>query len=164
MATEMRETINGQARMTHESPARWRAAFHRAAADALDLFEVIGMPGFFAVTSSADPSLVYLATSTTCTCRAAIEGDNVCKHRAAVRAALGTLGPAPALAPVAGVMQDRPAPAVCAACHGRKTVLFGDEHHWPYEVRCPRCKGSGIAPIPKWAPAADAEPVALAAD
>lgn len=101
-------------RIAPESPARWFAAFERSVAAAVDLFEVAGQPGLFAVTSVSCAGTVHLTDGVTCTCHAALAGDAVCLHRAAVRAALDTLpeGPEPpAPAPVA-------APAPCRLCHG----------------------------------------------
>jgi hypothetical protein len=95
-----------------ETAERWQAALERATDHALDVFAVSGLADTFAVTSASDPSIVYLTTATTCGCPAALAQDEVCQHRAAVRAALGLLEAAPATDHV-------PATIDCPACFGK---------------------------------------------
>jgi hypothetical protein len=144
-----------------ETPERWQAALQRAADHALDLFEVAGQPGVFAVTSSRDAGLVYLATATSCGCEAALSGDAVCQHRATVRAALGLLPDVVENFPQRG---ETAASIDCPVCGG-KGFDYAETHGgagWPDRIACRRCDGSGrvtVAIVRRVEPAA-----AMAAD
>jgi hypothetical protein len=90
------------------------------------------------------------------TCEAAVAGDPVCMHRAAVRFVLGWLTlPEPT---------DTAATVDCGACSGRgwsyAEAMGG--RTFPDQIVCDRCKGAGQMPvrIRTLAPA----PVAAAAD
>lgn len=140
-----------------ETPQRWQAALRRAADNALDLFEVAGLDGAFAVTSASDPSLCYLTTATSCGCPAALAQDEVCQHRAAVRSALGMLAPAP-------VADATPATVDCPACRG-KGWSYAESmggHGWPDQLPCRKCDGSGQVGV--WLTTTVPAALAMAAD
>lgn len=78
-------------RTRHATPARWQAALQRAMVANLAYMELTGTDGAWAISSTRDDERGYLATTHTCTCQAALSGDEVCLHRALVRALTGTM-------------------------------------------------------------------------
>ncbi len=66
--------------------ARWYAALDRARAN-ITLYR--SDDGQFNATSSRNPNTLYPVGATRCACEAAVNGDPVCQHRAAVRSHLG---------------------------------------------------------------------------
>lgn len=82
-------------RTRQATPARWQAALQRAMAANCAYMQLEGAGGAWAISSTQDDERGYLATTHTCTCQAALSGDEVCLHRALVRALTGTM-PEPA--------------------------------------------------------------------
>ncbi len=78
-------------RTRHATPARWQAALQRAMVANLAYMELTGSDGAWAVSSTRDDERGYLATTYTCTCQAALSGDEVCLPRALVRALTGPM-------------------------------------------------------------------------
>ena len=76
------------------TPARWQAALRRALAEGCQLRQ-LATSGVAVVTSGTDASLAYVVTGADCECRAAQEGDPVCKHRALYWHRNGVLDPEP---------------------------------------------------------------------
>lgn len=74
-------TSEGEARAL-----RWEAALKRANVAGVKVYRV--SPGQFVVTSATDGRIAYLTDGEVCSCPAAMSGDPVCLHRAAVRAHL----------------------------------------------------------------------------
>lgn len=122
------------------TPERWAKAAERARAEGVQVRQVAST-GQWVATSGSDANVAYLmeVTGTVahgCSCLAGVNGDPVCKHRAAFYLAAGLLGPEPPT-PAA------PAPAAtCPACGGRgermETVGWrGWEVVWH---PCPRCR------------------------
>ena len=122
------------------SPERWAKAAERARAEGVQVRQVAST-GQWVATSGTDATVAYLmdVTGTVahgCSCLAGVNGDPVCKHRAAFYLAVGLLDPEPPT-PAA------PAPAAtCPACGGRgermETVGWrGWEVVWH---PCPRCR------------------------
>jgi len=90
--TEM-QTVQVQAparRTTADTPARWERAIERAFANGVEPLQVAGT-GEWVVTSASRVSTVYRTDGRRCECEAALAGDPVCQHRAAVRYVLGWL-------------------------------------------------------------------------
>jgi len=95
-----------------ESPERWRAALYRAFAAGVEPLQV-GHTDRWVVTSATRLATVYETDGVSCGCEAALAGDPICQHRAAVRFVLGRLGldpePAPSPRPLAKqYLHDRP--------------------------------------------------------
>ena len=122
------------------SPERWAKAAERARAEGVQVRQVAST-GQWVATSGTDATVAYLmdVTGTVahgCSCLAGVNGDPVCKHRAAFYLAVGLLDPEPPT-PAA------PAPAAtCPACGGRgermETVGWrGRDIVWH---PCPRCR------------------------
>ena len=105
------------------SPDRWTRALERARAEGIRLQRGADA-GTFRVISG---SHTYTATADACTCLAGQHGDDVCKHRAAVRSALR--------------LSARSASVPCVACAASGWVWMN-----PETVRCERCDGTGHVP------------------
>lgn len=119
------------------SPERWQKALDRAIAQGVTVRQLAC--GVWTATSGTNPTAAYAVTLFDCECRAAAEGDPVCKHRAALADELGYLEP-----------RDDPAPATitCPVCHGTGTP--------PADLgrTCPMCGGAGgYVPGQPWQPA-----------
>jgi hypothetical protein len=112
-----------------ETRERWERALARALAAGIDILEVGGAAGAWAVESQSRPGVVFLvdAAGATCTCEAAAGGDGVCAHRALARFVAGTLA-----LPT----------ETCPACRGEGVEGVG----WtlaPDLVTCSGCNGAG---------------------
>jgi hypothetical protein len=111
-----------------ESAERWLKALARAISSGVDPLTVAGSDAFV-VESTSRPGVAYVidATGTTCGCEAALAGDAICQHRAAVKFLLGEL----ALPMVA-----------CSVCKGEGCLLVG----WGTSsdvTACPDCDATG---------------------
>ena len=99
------------------TPERWAKAAERARAEGVQVRQVAST-GQWVATSGSDANVAYLmeVTGTVahgCSCLAGVNGDPVCKHRAAFDLAAGLLGPEP---------PPPAAPAGCPSCLGTKIV------------------------------------------
>ena len=138
-----------------ETAERWAKALERAIAHGIEVF-TSAVDGQRFATSATQLDTLYPVDAYTCACPAALAGDPVCQHRAALRFILGWLS-----------LDDAPGdPAAtidCGACHGRgwwyAEAMGG--RVFPEKVACPRCDGSGQMPVRLHAIAV---PPALAAD
>jgi len=86
MSTTMHSPTQAPVSLWHQdTPERWEAALARAKQAGVKVFE-LGR-GRYAVTSAHATDKAYEVTVVpeTCTCPAAVGGDPVCLHRAAVR-------------------------------------------------------------------------------
>ena len=130
MQTQTTRTTNRAA-----SPARWQAAAQRAVAEQVQVLQLSGS-GQWIATSGSDASTAYElditgAIAHGCTCLAGLNGDPVCKHRAAYYLGIGALTIEPEVSrsgryvactvcggqgSVAGPGRSRP---TCSACRGR---------------------------------------------
>ncbi len=100
MATTM------QRQQRQATPARWQKAVERASAENVQVRQLAGS-GAWIATSGSDPNTAYELGVTGevahgCNCLAGLNGDPVCRHRAAFYLAVGLLDPEP----------DPPAPAI----------------------------------------------------
>lgn len=119
-----------------ESPERWRRALARAIDAGLEVF-VVADTGERMVTSASKLDQLHRTDGRACTCEAALAGDPVCQHRAAVRYCLGWIHPEPDPEPLI------PAPAApqrvdCAMCNGCG-VVYSRSGGW----KCDHCHGAG---------------------
>src|SRR5215207_5995102 len=92
-----------------ETPARWEKAAERAEQEAIRVCQVQGS-GQWIATSGSQSGTAYEVSVTGniahgCDCLAGLNGDPVCKHRAAFYLLIGAL-----------IMPEPPAPAPCIAC------------------------------------------------
>lgn len=97
MSTALHTPAQAPVSLRHaDTPQRWEAALDRAKAGGVKVFDLA--PGRYAVTSAHDASRAYEVQTQpeTCTCPAALGGDPVCLHRAAVRDHLRPLPEPPA--------------------------------------------------------------------
>jgi SWIM zinc finger len=101
------------------------------------------------VESASQPGVLYRVSRDACTCLAGQHGVP-CKHRAALLAQFGEL-PLP---------EREPASVECPTCFGKGWGYAGDDYHWPDQVACRKCAGTGHLAV---AIVRHARPVALAA-
>ena len=127
-----------EATITTTRPAplsRWTAALARARAEGITLYRN-DQRDYFAL--SSDGQRLYPVSLQGCSCKAGQQG-NVCKHSAALRAALGLLtDDEPTPEPPAPVVVTEP---VCRTCDGDGTIrtYYGD-HLSDYVVHTCRCQ------------------------
>lgn len=76
--------------LRRSTPERWARALERARLAQVRIHRTED-EGTYAVTSASRPGIEYWSDGTYCTCDAAGNGDPVCLHRAAVRAALSLM-------------------------------------------------------------------------
>ncbi len=124
------------------TPERWRSALSRAIAENVQVRQLAGC-GAWIATSGSDASTAYEVEVTGevahgCTCLAGINGDPVCKHRAAFYLAAGLLDPEP----------DSPAPVsivTCTVCHGEGEIRMQTGHRRGdfWVTKCRHCVGTG---------------------
>ena len=135
------ETQSVRSRVTVATPARWRKALDRAIEQGVTVRQVASTRVWIA-TSGTDTTAAYVLTVDTCECRAALEGDECCKHRAMLRHRLGTLE-LPSVEPVAPAAP----PAVCRDCDGdRYTRMYtggGLNDYWC--IPCRACAAQAVA-------------------
>ncbi len=113
------------------SPARWMKAAERAVAEGVQVRQLAGS-GQWIASSGSDSTVAYEVQVTGnvahgCDCLAGLNGDPVCKHRAAFYLLIGALDPEPEPPAAAS------APVICFRCRGA-------------EVGCPVCQGAGVRP------------------
>ena len=141
--------IQAQTRSRVDSQARWLKAAERAVSEGIQCRQLQGSGQWIATSGSQDGVAyeVQVAGSVAfgCDCLAGMNGDPVCKHRAAYYLLIGalTLDPEP----------DPPAPAapvVCFKCRGQ-------------DVHCAVCGGAGTASLVAQAAALMAEVERIAA-
>ena len=86
-------------------PERWAKALERAVENGLEVFAVADTGERF-VTSASRLDVLHRPDGYSCTCEAAVAGDEVCQHRAVVRHLLGWLPEPTAPAPATTVVYD----------------------------------------------------------
>jgi hypothetical protein len=89
----MAATISTTRRTRTASPARWQKALKHAFDQGVTVRQL--QCGVWVATSGADATSAYAVTLHDCECRAAQEGDPVCKHRATLAYTLSHLAPEP---------------------------------------------------------------------
>ncbi len=157
----MATTITRQQRQAN--PARWQKAVARAIAENVQVRQLAGC-GAWIATSGSDATTAYEIDVTGevahgCNCLAGINGDPVCKHRAAYYLAIGVLDPEP----------EPPAPALapCGYCVGQGWETVIGKSGAAFRFTCQVCEGAGTVPVGECEdePASPAGPgsVALAA-
>jgi hypothetical protein len=133
-----RSPVVRSARSTN--PARWMKAAGRAVAEGIQVRQLAGS-GQWIASSGSDATVAYEVEVTGnvahgCGCLAGLNGDPVCKHRAAFYLLIGAIDLTPEPDPPAlGA-----ASVICFRCRGR-------------EVGCPVCGGAGVASLPAQAAA-----------
>jgi hypothetical protein len=138
--------IGQQTRIRTENPARWIKAAERAVAEGIQVRQLQGS-GQWIANSGSDATVAYEVQVTGnvahgCDCLAGLNGDPVCKHKAAYYLLIGALYLTPEPDPPAlGVL--------CFKCYGK-------------DAGCPLCAGFGTASLAAQAAAlvADAERIA----
>ena len=137
MATQMQTRQRRQNR-----PERWMKAAERAVHENIQIRQLAGSGAWIAM-SGSDPAVAYEVEVTGnvahgCGCLAGLNGDPVCKHRAAFYLLIGAIDLTPE--------PDPPAPAVAAECW----ACCGCGEQWfrgGYALPCPVCRGTGTAPL-----------------
>lgn len=126
-----------------DTPVRWQAAIKRADAEGVTVRQL--QCGVWVATSGTDANGAYIVTPTGCECRAAAEGDPICKHRAALRLRLGLLAVEVEPAPIVREVIVLTAPDDCQPCEGRgyfrkeSRIFTGTT----FRANCIACKGTG---------------------
>lgn len=123
------------------TPARWQAAAQRAVAEQIQIRQ-LQSTGEWIATSGSDTNLAYLVAVTGaiahgCDCLAGLNGDPVCKHRAAYYLSIGALSLDAALE----VSRDGRWIA-CAVCGGQGAVEGAARRRHT----CTACNGRGRFP------------------
>lgn len=141
-------------RIRQESPARWQAALKRGIAQGLEVL-VVADTGERMVTSASKLDTLHRTDGYNCTCEAALSGDPVCQHRAAVRFCLNWLRVEDAPESATQVERPmRPARKPVAACWWcNATGRVPNDYEQRYDA-CSMCGGTGVKPAPA------AEPIA----
>jgi hypothetical protein len=138
--------IQAQTRTRVENPARWLKAAERAETEGIRICQLQGT-GQWIATSGTAAGTAYEVQVTgnvahSCDCLAGLNGDPVCKHRAAYYVLIGALDLTPEPDPPAVA-----AGADCAECHGCGVVYDRAlERLGLLYPACPACGGSGTAP------------------
>lgn len=110
---------------TQSTQTRWDAALSRARNEGIRL-RAGSAAGRYQVISNGH---TYDTTADTCTCMAALNGDPICKHRAAVRSAER--------------MANAAKPVTCTECRGHGWI--STDGGWS-AFRCLNCGGAGTVP------------------
>jgi hypothetical protein len=123
-----------------ENPARWMRAAERAITERIQVCQLQGS-GQWIATSGSSTGVAYAVEVTGnvahgCDCLAGMNGDAVCKHRAAFYLLIGALNLPPETDPPALGSTS----VICFRCRGR-------------EAGCPVCGGMGIVSLPAQAAA-----------
>jgi hypothetical protein len=131
-----------------DSPERWQKAAERAIAEGIQVRQLQGS-GQWIANSGSDATVAYELEVTGnvahgCDCLAGLNGDPVCKHRAAFYLLIGAIDPTPE--------PDPPAlgAVLCFRCRGT-------------DAGCPVCGGAGVAALAAQAAALVAASERLAA-
>ena len=119
-------------------PERWATALERALANGIEVF-TSAVDGQRFATSATQLDTLYPVDAYSYACPAAMAGDPVCQHRAALRFILGWLtvpGPDDV---------ETPASIPCPACagHGWTYAEVDGGRSWPDHTPCRRCDGTG---------------------
>lgn len=124
-----------------ESPERWAKALQRAIEHGVEVF-VSAVDGQRFATSATQLDTLYPVDAYSCACPAALAGDPVCQHRAALRIVLGWIA-------LDDVSTETPATIDCGACHGCgwNYVETNGGRTFPDQITCRRCGGSGQMPV-----------------
>lgn len=120
-------------RVHGESAERWQRALSRAITSGLEVFTVADT-GERMVTSASRLDILHRTDGIACTCEAALGGDAVCQHRAAVRYCLGWL-----------LIEETQLGSTCPSCSGGGVLVYRSGDQEP----CPDCGGSGVR-IDRW--------------
>jgi hypothetical protein len=115
-------------------------ALERAIRNGIEIF-VADDDGERFATSASHVDHLHRVAAYDCTCEAALAGDPVCQHWAALRYILGWIAPD-------DTTTEMPATIDCAVCHGRGWSDFQTNggRTFPEPVACRRCAGTGQMP------------------
>lgn len=129
------------------SAARWHKAAQRAASEDVQVRQLAGS-GAWIATSGTDRALAYEVSVTgnvahDCDCLAGLNGDPVCKHRAAFYLLIGAIDLDPEPAPPAPVLAN------CPECYGGGVLYSRElERLGLFYPKCHVCTGTGTSPVP----------------
>lgn len=129
-----------QSRTHIENPARWQRAAERAIAENIQIRQ-LQSTGQWVATSGSDHTLAYQldvtgAVAHGCDCLAGLNGDGVCKHRAAYYLLVGALSLTPE--------PDPPAPVICPVCDGDRVIYDPIAlKYGGWNPKCTACQGTG---------------------
>jgi hypothetical protein len=146
-------------RSSVENAERWCKAVERAAQEGIRVCQLQGS-GQWIATSGSQPAVAYEVQVTgnvahDCDCLAALNGDPVCKHRAAFYLLIGALDLTPE--------PDPPAPVLtldCSACRGCGVMYSRElERAGLLYPSCATCGGTGVHPEPAPLVAPHADPI-----
>jgi hypothetical protein len=141
--------LQAQTRTRVEYPARWFKAAERAITEGIQVRQLAGS-GQWVASSGSNATVAYEVEVTGnvahgCDCLAGLNGDPVCKHRAAFYLLIGALDLSPEPDPPA-----LGAPLDCPECHGCDVIYSRELERagWLYPG-CPACAGSGAVSAPQ---------------
>jgi len=143
-----------QSRIRENSRARWLKAAERAIAEGIQLRQLSGS-GQWVACSGSDASVAYEVEITGrvahgCGCLAGMNGDPVCKHRAAFYLSIGVISLTPEPDPPAlGAAGECPDCNGCGVHYSRELERLGLLY-----PTCRVCDGTGVITVPALRPAA----------
>lgn len=132
-----------QSRTRVESPTRWAKAAERAIAEGIQIRQ-LQSTGQWIATSGSDCSTAYElevtgAVAHSCDCLAGLNGDGVCKHRAAYYLLVGAIDLTPEPEPPTPIATN------CPECYGGGVIYDrGLEKLGLLYPTCAVCKGKGL--------------------
>ncbi len=137
-----------QTRTRVENPARWMKAAERAESEGVRVCQMQGSGQWVATSGTASDTAYEVQVTGNvahgCDCLAGLNGDAVCKHRAAFYLLIGALDLTPEPEPPAlGAVAVTP----CRSCQGGKVEEWGVSGVIGV-ARCGVCWGTGTRPAP----------------
>jgi hypothetical protein len=129
-----------QSRTRVENPARWQKAAERAVAEGIQVRQ-LQSTGQWIASSGSDRTVAYQldvtgAVAHGCDCLAGLNGDHVCKHRAAYYLLVGAIILTPEPEP--------PAPVTCPVCDGNRVIYDPIAlKYGGWNPKCTACQGTG---------------------
>ena len=138
-----------QTRTRVENPARWMKAAERAESEGVRVCQMQGSGQWVATSGTASGTAYEVQVTGNvahgCDCLAGMNGDAVCKHRAAFYLLIGALDLTPEPDPPAlGVAPGAATPArPCFWCYGSGRVPNDDDRQY---AACRACAGIGTVP------------------
>ena len=146
--------VQSRTRTRGENPARWFRAAERAENEGVRVCQLQSSGQWIATSGTASGTAYEVQiignVAHGCDCLAGMNGDPVCKHRAAFYLLIGALDLSPEpVGPAPGAGNDCPHCNGCGVHYGRELERLGLLY-----PTCRECGGSGVITVPALRPAA----------